>query len=243
MPAKFLDVYLSTNLKFLRTREGTSQTDMAKTLGLTRTTLIGYEKSVQPPFPKLIRISEYFKVSLDALIKYDLSKLSEFQLSEIERGMDIDITGQKLRVLTTTTDSAGNENIEMVATKAQAGYASGYGDPDFVEKLPKFQLPFLSKEKTYRCFQIKGDSMLPIPENAWVTGSFIQDWNSIKNGTPCIVVTRDDGVVFKLVYPNLKEEKSFQLVSSNRIYQPYSITAEEVLEVWQFETWNSFEVS
>lgn len=236
-------MFLSTNLKFLRERKGISQTDLAKTLELSRTTLIGYEKGVQPPFAKLIRIAEYFKISLDALVRYDLTKLSEFQLSEIERGMDVDITGQKLRVLTTTTDNDGNENIEMVATKAQAGYASGYGDPDFVEKLPKFQLPFLSKEKTYRCFQIKGDSMLPIPENAWVTGSFIQDWNDIKNGTPCIVVTKDDGVVFKLVYPNLKEEKSFQLVSSNRIYEPYSISVEEVLEIWQFETWNSFEVS
>ena len=236
-------MFLSTNLKFLRERKGVSQTDLAKTLELSRTTLIGYEKSVQPPFAKLIRIAEYFKISLDALVRYDLTKLSEFQLSEIERGMDVDITGQKLRVLTTTTDKDGNENIEMVATKAQAGYANGYGDPEFVEKLPKFQLPFLSKEKTYRCFQIKGDSMLPIPENAWVTGSFVQDWSSIKNGTPCIVVMKDDGVVFKLVYPNLKEDKTFQLVSSNRVYEPYIISAEEVLEIWQFETWNSFEVS
>jgi phage repressor protein C with HTH and peptisase S24 domain len=187
-------------------------------------------------------MAEHFKVSLDALIRYDLSKLSGFQLSEIDRGMDVDITGQKLRLLTVTTDNQGNENIEMVATKAQAGYANGYGDPEFVEKLPKFQLPFLPKNRTYRCFQIKGDSMLPIPENAWVTGSFVQDWNEIKNGTPCIIITKDDGVVFKLVYPNLETEQSFQLVSSNRIYQPYSISVKQVLEIWKFETWNSFEV-
>lgn len=235
-------MFFSTNLKFLRERKGVSQTDLARTLELSRTTLIGYEKGVQPPFPKLIRMAEYFKVSLDALIRYDLSRLSAFQLSEIDRGMDVDITGQKLRLLTVTTDSAGNENIEMVATKAQAGYANGYGDPDFVEKLPKFRLPFLPKEKTYRCFQIKGDSMLPIPENAWVTGSFVQDWSNIKHGTPCIVVTKDGGVVFKLVYPNLNDG-SFQLVSSNRIYQPYSISVENVLEIWKFETWNSFAVS
>lgn len=236
-------MYLSINLKFLRERKQISQTDLAKTLELSRTTLIGYEKGVQPPFAKLIRMAEYFKISLDALIRYDLSKLSAFQLSEIERGMDVDITGQKLRLLTVTTDNQGNENIEMVATKAQAGYANGYGDPEFVEKLPKFQLPFLPKNRTYRCFQIKGDSMLPIPENAWVTGSFIQDWNDIKNGTPCIVITKDDGVVFKLLYNNLENGRSFQLVSSNRIYKPYSISVENVLEIWKFETWNSFEVS
>ena len=219
-----------------------SQTDLAKTLELSRTTLIGYEKGVQPPFQKLIPMADYFKISLDALIRYDLTKLSGFQLSEIERGMDVDITGQKLRLLTVTTDREGNENIEMVGTKAQAGYTNGYSDPEFVEKLPKFQLPFLPKNKTYRCFQIKGDSMLPIPENAWVTGSFIQDWSEIKNGTPCIVATKEDGVVFKLVYPNLETDKSFQLVSSNRVYQPYLISVEEVLEIWKFETWNSFDV-
>jgi len=235
-------MFFSTNLKFLRERKHVSQTDLARTLELSRTTLIGYEKGVQPPFPKLIRMAEHFKISLDALIRYNLSKLSEFQLSEIDRGMDVDITGQKLRLLTVTTDTQGNENIEMVATKAQAGYANGYGDPEFVEKLPKFQLPFLPKNRTYRCFQIKGDSMLPIPENAWVTGSFVQDWSEIKNGTPCIIITKDDGVVFKLVYNNLKAEKSFQLVSSNRVYKPYAISVEEVLEVWKFETWNSFEV-
>ena len=85
--------------------------------------------------------------------------------------------------------------------------------------------------------------MLPIPENAWVTGSYIQDWTEIKSGTPCIIITKDDGVVFKLVYPNLEQDKSFQLVSSNRVYEPYNISAEEVLEIWKFETWNSFEVS
>lgn len=235
-------MHFASNIRFLRTREGTSQTELAKTLGLTRTTLIGYEKSVQPPFPKLIRISDHFKVSLDALIRYDLSVLTDFQLSEIERGMDIDITGQKLRILTTTTDSSRNENIEMVATKAQAGYTAGFEDSEFVEKLPKFQLPFLAKNKTYRCFQIEGDSMLPIPEKSWVTASFIQDWTDIKNGTPCIVVTMDDGVVFKLVYNNIKQNKQLQLVSTNRLYQPYSISIDQVSEVWKFETWNSFEV-
>ena len=236
-------MFFSTNLKFLRERKHISQTDLARSLELSRTTLIGYEKNVQPPFPKLIRIAKYFKVSLDALIRYDLSRLSEFQLSEIERGMDVDITGKKLRLLTVTTDEQGNENIEMVATKAQAGYANGYADPEFVQQLPKFQLPFLPKNRTYRCFQIKGDSMLPITENAWVTGSFVQDWNDIKNGTPCIIITKDDGVVFKLVYNRLDEDRSFQLVSSNRVYKPYSVPVENVLEIWRFETWNSFEVS
>lgn len=216
--------------------------DLAAELGLTRTTLSGYEKNVQPPFRVLIKISEYFNISLDALIKYKLDVLSDFQLSQIEKGFDVDVTGNKLRLLTISVDSDGKENIEMVPVKAQAGYTNSYGDLDFIAGLPKFKLPFLPEEKTYRTFQIQGDSMLPIKEGSWVTCSFVQNWNDIKNGKACIVVTKDEGIVFKLVYNRL-DEGTFLLVSSNRNYKPYEITISQIIEIWQFETVNSFETT
>ena len=212
-------MHFAENLRFLRLRRNKSQTDLAVELELTRTTLSGYEKNVQPPFRILIKISEYFNVSLDALIKYKLNVLSEFQLSQIEKGFDVDVTGSKLRLLTITVDSNGKENIEMVPVKAQAGYTSSYGDLDFIASLPKFRLPFLPENKTYRTFQIKGDSMLPIPENSWVTCSYVENWELIKNGIACIILTRNEGIVFKLVYNQL-DRGTFLLVSSNRNYNP-----------------------
>ncbi|WP_346858323.1 helix-turn-helix domain-containing protein [uncultured Draconibacterium sp.] len=233
-------MYFAQNLKFLRTRRQKSQMDLAAELELTRTTLSGYEKNVQPPFRVLIKIAEYFNISLDALIKYQLEVLSEFQLSQIEKGFDVDITGNKLRLLTISVDNEGKENIEMVPVKAQAGYTNSYGDLDFISGLPKFKLPFLPEEKTYRTFQIQGDSMLPIKEGSWVTCSFVENWSHIKDGKACIVVTKDEGIVFKLVYKRL-EDKNFLLVSSNRNYSPYEIPVSQLLEIWQFETVNSFE--
>jgi transcriptional regulator with XRE-family HTH domain len=233
-------MHFAENLKFLRSRRNKSQSDLASELEITRTTLSGYEKNVQPPFRTLIRISEYFNVSLDALIKYKLNVLSEFQLSQIEKGFDVDVTGSKLRLLTITVDSKGKENIEMVPLKAQAGYTNSYGDLDFISSLPKFKLPFLPENKTYRTFQIKGDSMLPIPENSWVTCSYVENWEHIKNGKACVVVTKNEGIVFKLVYIRL-DSGVLLLVSSNRNYNPYEIPISQVLEIWQFETWNSFE--
>lgn len=233
-------MYFADNLKFLRQRRQKSQMDLAAELDLTRTTLAGYEKNVQPPFRILIRISEYFNISLDALIKYQLEVLSEFQLSQIEKGFDVDVTGNKLRLLTISVDNKGEENIEMVPVKAQAGYTNSYGDLEFIATLPKFKLPFLPKNKTYRSFQIKGDSMLPIKEGSWVTCSFTESWAEIKDGKACIVVTKDDGIVFKLVYKQL-EDGNFLLVSSNHNYSPYKITVSQILEIWQFETVNSFE--
>lgn len=233
-------MHFAENLRFLRLRRNKSQTDLAAELELTRTTLSGYEKNVQPPFRILIKISEYFNVSLDALIKYKLDVLSEFQLAQIEKGFDVDVTGNKLRLLTITVDSKGKENIEMVPLKAQAGYTNSYGDLDFIASLPKFKLPFLPENKTYRTFQIKGDSMLPIPENSWVTCSYVENWEHIKNGKACVVVTKSEGLVFKLVYLRV-DSGFFLLVSSNSDYNPYEIPVSQVLEIWQFETWNSFE--
>ena len=192
-------MYFSQNLKFLRKRRKKSQMDLAEELGFTRTTLSGYEKNVQPPFRVLIKMSEFFNISLDALIKYKLDVLSEFQLSQIEKGFDVDITGSKLRLLTISVNDEGKENIEMVPVKAQAGYANSYGDLDFIASLPKFKLPFLPENKTYRTFQIQGDSMLPMKEGSWVTCSFVENWTNIKDGKACIVVTKDEGILFKLV--------------------------------------------
>ena len=233
-------MHFSENLKFLRKRQNKSQTNLAAELEIARTSLSGYEKNVQPPFRTLIKISDYFNISLDAFIKYKLDALSEFQLSQIEKGFDVDVTGSKLRLLTISVDNNGKENIEMVPIKAQAGYTNSYGDMDFIATLPKFKLPFLSENKTYRTFQIEGDSMLPIKEGSWVTCSYLENWEHLKNGKACIVVTKDEGIVFKLVYNRLSENK-FLLVSSNRNYSPFEISVSQVSEIWQFETYNSFE--
>ncbi len=233
-------MHFAENLKFLRQRQNKSQVNLAAELDIARTTLSGYERSVQPPFRTLIKISNYFNISLDAFIKYKLDALSEFQLSQIEKGFDVDITGNKLRLLTISVDNSGNENIEMVPVKAQAGYTNSYGDLDFIAALPKFKLPFLSENKTYRTFQIEGDSMLPIKEGSWVTCSYVENWEHIKNGKAYIVVTKDEGVVFKIVYNRLNEN-NFLLVSSNKSYSPYEIPVSQISEIWQFETYNSFE--
>ena len=235
-------MFFAENIKFLRKRRKKSQADLAEKLEITRTTLAGYEKSVQPPFKVLIKFAEYFNVSIDALIRYNLQELSEFQLSQIEDGFDIDVTGKKLRLLTISVNQDGEENIEMVPLKAQAGYTNSYGDLDFIESLPKFSLPFLPKDKTYRTFQIKGDSMLPISEGSWVTASFIQNWETIKDGTPCIIVTQNDGIVFKVVYKQLEKNQTLLLVSTNRNYKPYELQIGKVIEIWKFETYNGFEV-
>ena len=64
----------------------------------------------------------------------------------------------------------------------------------------------------------------------------------VKDGKACIVVTKDEGIVFKLVYTRLHEEKLL-LVSTNPDFSPFEISIAQVLEIWQFETLNSLEIN
>jgi len=236
-------MYFASNIKILRKRRGRTQDEVAYNLNLKRSTLSGYENGIaQPGIDILISFSGYFNVSIDTLLKIDISGLSESQLGELERGYDAYIKGSNLRVLTTSVGSDNSENIELVAEKAKAGYKTGYADPEYIGELPVFRLPFLSDKRKYRTFQLKGDSMLPIPDGSWVTGEYLQDWMNIISGNAYIVFTLDDGIVFKVIENNIGKDGKLVLYSLNPMYEPYEVHVSEVKEIWKFVNYISSEI-
>jgi transcriptional regulator with XRE-family HTH domain len=228
-------MYFATNIKFLRKRRGRTQDDVASALLMKRPTLSGYENGVaQPGIEALVAFSGYYNISLDTMLKIDLTQLSESQLGELERGYDAYLKGSNLRVLTTTVTPDNRENIELVNEKARAGYTTGYADPEFIGDLPLFNLPFLSRNRKYRTFQLKGDSMLPIPDKSWVTGEYLQDWHDIKSGKAYIILTTGDGIVFKVVENSIEKNGMLVLYSLNPLYEPYEVHINDVREIWRF---------
>ncbi|MBL7971479.1 MAG: LexA family transcriptional regulator [Prolixibacteraceae bacterium] len=237
-------MYFNSNIKFLRNRKKLTQDQLAVALDIKRSTLNNYENGISgPSIQSLIVLSDYFHVAIDTLLRVDLMKLRESQLYELEHGQDIFLKGSNLRVLATTIDRENRDNIELVSEKAKAGYTNGFADPEYIAELPVFQLPFLSAERKYRTFQISGDSMLPIPDGAWITGEFVQDWNDIKSNDLYVVLTLNQGLVFKQLVNELAEHGCFKLISLNPLYQPYELAASEIREIWKFVHYISREVA
>ena len=236
-------MYFSSNIKLLRKRKGRTQDDVAFALKMKRPTLSGYENEVSlPTIQALMAFSRYYGVAIDTLLKIDLQTLTESQFSQLERGGDVYLKGSNLRVLATTVNNSNEENIELVTEKAKAGYTTGFADPEFISELPVFHLPFLSKQKKYRTFQLNGDSMLPIPDGSYVTGEFVQDWNTLINGHGYIILTIDEGIVFKIVENLLEKEHKLRLFSLNPIYEPFEVHAPEIKEIWKFVNYISSEI-
>lgn len=235
-------LFFHNNIRFLRERKKITQEDCAQKLGISRIKLAAIEsgRTTNPVVTDLINFSEFFRISVDSLLKIDISKLSEMKLRDLEAGNDVYTTGSKLRVLAITVDKDNKENMEYVPVKAKAGYRAGYNDPEFLAALPKFTLPNLPKGGTYRMFPTKGDSMLPIPEGCDVIGRFSQDWQNIKAKTLCIVILKgEQDFVFKQV--SLQGAKLL-LQSLNPLYEPYTVALSDVLEIWTFHCYQSKEI-
>jgi transcriptional regulator with XRE-family HTH domain len=217
---------ISKNLKFLRTQHELTQKQLAEKLGLKQAAIGAYEEErATPPLSCLQDLSKIFKVNLDVLVNHDISRLpkSEWKSQQFSRGKDI---------LAITVDKENRENVELVTQKASAGYVAGYQDTEFISELPKISFPVLSRNSTYRAFEIQGDSMLPVQAGSIVFGEFVENLAAIKNGKLYILVLKD-GIVFKRVFNFLDEDGKLLLVSDNRLYEPYTINGADVSEVWR----------
>jgi transcriptional regulator with XRE-family HTH domain len=246
---------INTNLKFWRRELALTQAQMAEKLGIKRSLVGAYEEGrAEPKLTTLVNMARQFGITLDALVTTDFSKKKNakaamLQMQNQNAAPALDATasrpGGNLRILALTVDKDQNENIELVPLKASAGYLIGYADPEYLEELPKFRLPMLGTNGTYRAFEISGDSMLPIASGTVIVGRYVDDWLSIKDGTPCIVVSSKEGIVFKRVFNRLKDAAMLALHSDNPVYSPYEIDVEDVVEIWEAKSYisNTFPIA
>lgn len=215
---------IQINIKHLRTLKKFSQERFAEELKWTRSMVGSYEEGrSEPPIDRLIDISSYFNIPIDILVKNDL------RLAKSTSFIDV---GTK-RVLFPISVNENNEDlIEIVPAKASAGYLEGYSDPEYIEQLQKIKLPFLPTG-THRAFPIKGDSMLPVKDGSFIVAKFVEDISDVKDGKTYIVLTKDDGLVYKRVY-NKAKNNTLLLSSDNKLYNPYEVELEKILELWEF---------
>jgi len=223
---------VNENIKFLRKKEGYTQDTFANVIGIKRSLVGAYEEGrADPRLTNLLKMSEVFGVSVDIIISKDVSKLTEEELYAKD--------GDNLKILSITVDSEDNENIELIPQKASAGYLNGYADPQYLGTMPKFRLPMLPGNGTYRAFEISGDSMLPLLPGTVIIGEYVERAEHIKSGKTYVLVSKDEGVVYKRVFNYMKDTGKLFLVSDNKSYSPYEIKGEEVLEIWESKAYIS----
>jgi SOS-response transcriptional repressor LexA len=158
-------------------------------------------------------------LSLDELLLKDLSS--------------VESTGsylQKRRLLKTSL-AADRNLIHFVPVKAAAGYLTSYADTEFIDELNTFTLPMLAGGH-YRAFEIIGDSMMPTPSGSIIVGEKVESIDDVKNGMAYIVVSKNEGIVYKRIQKNSKNKSKITLESDNPSFQPYQINTADIVELW-----------
>lgn len=114
------------NIKYLREKKGKRQADLAGILELMPNTLGDYERNkTEPSFYTLIKISEFFELSIDSLLKTDIEKVQVIDNYEASKKTDKS-TGfgtdsstddrSKSTVLNEDPAPYGNKNLEYIIT-------------------------------------------------------------------------------------------------------------------------------
>lgn len=214
---------LSENMRYLRAQQKYAQQKVADDLLITRGRYAKYEDgATEPPIELLIRISKYYRVSIDLLVGMDVRKYS------LEKMMKLP---DNRTILPIMVDEKGENQIEIIPEKAQMGYLQGYSDPEYIEKLQTISLPFLRNGK-FRAFPASGDSMPPFKNGTFIVGKYVENVNDLKKGKTYIFITQNEGVVYKRF--EKKTPRNITVSSDNPLYKPYDIKLSELVEIWEY---------
>lgn len=218
-PRKNISPYLAKNLRYLREQKGFTLDYMARELKLAdKTSYYAYELGkAEPGIQNLLKLSSIFDISFEEIVHRDLTSATRH------------IVPGPLY------------NVEKVPVAAKAGFAAGYGDPQWVASLEKIDIPF-KPFGICRAFVINGDSMEPEIESGSTVVAIKADRYDIRDLRTYVLVT-DDGVQCKEVRVNDKDDVVY-LISKNPLYPPKHIPKSEVRELWEVwkkikpgETW------
>jgi transcriptional regulator with XRE-family HTH domain len=217
--------FIANNIKHLRELRNLTQEYFASELNISRERVASYEQGrSSPPVEILIALSNYFNLPIDVLIKNDLTSSTDSSFIKI---------GNQRILFPIKVNEDNEDMVEIVTADTSAGYLRGYADPEYIESLNDLKLPFLPTGK-HRAFPIKGDSMLPIKSGSFIIAKYLEDISYLNSGITYIVLTYNDGLVYKRVYDKIEEHQCLLMVSDNKKYDAYYVPVEEILELWEF---------
>jgi len=218
---------IAKNIKHLRGLKELTQEQLSLELDISKSRIGSYEEGrSEPPIETLIGLSDFFKMPIDAMVKNDLT------LGQDDTFIDI---GNQRVLFPMRVDENNNDVIEVVTQEASAGYLQGYSDTEYIANLPIMSLNFLPTGK-HRAFPIKGDSMHPwVKDGDVVIGEYLESANQVRNNCCYIILTKEDGLVYKRVFTNKFDQGYLTLSSDNKVYQPYLLHLSDILEIWQFK--------
>ena len=197
---------ISERLKFLRKQRKITQEELAKSINVERSSVGKYETGTTPSMEILVRISNYFGVSVDFL----LGKTQEPNLNEHYNERDI-------------FSIPGIETIKKKKLPILGSVACG--EPIFADEEYQGYISCNDDINADFCLLAKGDSMI----NAGIKdGSivFVKKQPTVDSGQIAVVLIDDEATLKRVFFDN--ENKRLILNPENSAFAPIIIENEQL---------------
>lgn len=222
----FLMSFIGQNIKRIRAVRKLSQAKFAELFNLARPSVGAYEEGrSEPKIQTVIEIAHYFGLSIDVLLTKELTVKELYSFNLVNQKLDaIHQSGPAQKI---------TSQASLVLQTQQLDYLVNYQKRDYLEGLPKCELPYQSKGKQ-RLFEMMGDHMV-VDQQGIHHGDFLfchrVELDSDKDelvGSVLLAVTKD-----MIVVGRLDKGDEMVLLPDNPNFKPVEIAADRLIEVWK----------
>ena len=215
--------FFGRNIKKIRGVKGLSQKSFAELFDLKRATLGAYEEGrSEPKIETIIKIANYFSISIDSMLTSDLT-VNELLRFKEDLILDDSVYEKESFVA-----------IPYVSEKKIESYCKHYNNPSFIDDLSVINLP-IEIDKVLRAFTVTNLEMTDHDKGLYPKDIVIaekvaeEDFESYGNGEIVVAVLEkeiilrkiyfiSDKVVFKAEHKNI-EEKIFSKTDIKELWQ------------------------
>lgn len=117
-------------------------------------------------------------------------------------------------------------------------YLANYTKTEYIKTLATFSMPFVNSEKS-RAFEMGSDFPL---QNSIVIGNAIDHWTNILDGKFYILITPQQGVIYRRVYNQIKVKGTLLLSSDDSSIPSFEISLKSIAEIWEVSAFMSKEL-
>ncbi|WP_075343067.1 helix-turn-helix domain-containing protein [Tenacibaculum agarivorans] len=214
--------FFGRNIKKIRGVKGLSQKSFAEIFDLKRATLGAYEEGrSEPKIETIIKIANYFSITIDSLLTSDLTVN---ELLRFKEDLILDDNEYEKESLL---------SIPYVSEKNIKGYCEYFDNVSFINDLPIISLP-IDTDEQLRAFTVTNLEMTDHDKGLYpkdiIIGQFIpkEEMMNFGNGEIVVAVLKEeivvrkvyfiaDKVIFKAAHKNI-EEKIFPQTSIKELW-------------------------
>ena len=216
--------FFGKNIKKIRAVKKLSQSAFADIFKLKRGSIGAYEEGrAEAKIDTIISIADYFKLSLDQLLKNELTINEIYHLDSINKKFD-------------HSKSTTKENyIPYISIPSKNKFIQSFGNQDFLDQLPKICIPFVTQK--YMAFECFNSSMLGqfsgIKQGDILISQLIK-FDDIKNFPQqnIIIILHESDLIIGL--PEIIAEKLI-LHPVNMNFPKHYVSTKKVKKVWLIE--------